>query len=58
MARSRKQLEALAKSANEDRTTFDTKHSHIGGWQNFDMVLFCKGRPKKIDNRIKQENLL
>ena len=46
------------KRANEgERTDFETKHLFIGGWQHFDMELFCKGRPKRVDNRIKQENL-
>lgn len=47
---------AIENDAKRERTEFDTKHSHIGGWQHFDMELFCKGRPKRVDNRIKQEN--
>lgn len=46
---------AIENDAKKERTEFDTRHSHIGGWQHFDMELFCKGRPKRVDNRFKQE---
>ena len=49
--------EALESENNYVRTDHETKHLFIGGWQHFDMELFCKGRPKRVDNRIKQENL-
>lgn len=47
---------ALKRENEGERKEFDTRHSHIGGWQHFDMELFCKGRPKRVDNRFKQEN--
>ena len=46
----------IEQDAKKERTDYDTKHSHIGGWQHFDIDFFCKGRPKRVDNRFKQDN--
>jgi hypothetical protein len=37
---------ALNREKKGIRTDYDTKHSHVGGWQNFDMEAFLKGRKK------------
>jgi hypothetical protein len=43
------------KRANEgERTEFDTKHLFIGGWQNFDMESFLKGRKKTYTTKTLQ----
>jgi len=45
---------ALKRASEGERTDFETKHLFIGGWQHFDMELFCKGRKKTYTTKEQQ----
>ena len=47
---------ALKRENEGERTDFETRHLFIGGWQNFYLEAFLKGRKKTYTTKEKTED--